>query len=166
MLSRLTWVALAVCVMGGVAGCGAPSGPPVVQEVMARDNIFPSYPQPDRTYLSFSSAHGFQVNYLRADGRAWLWYPGNSVGVPEEYETRTVNGTKAICWRHPSDSYKPVTRQHGGEFVCTPLELAQKANVAVLRGDPFSLASGKVPYRLDRCKAPEEFNFDRNRFGC
>lgn len=131
-----------------------------------RYNTFPNYPQVNRTYLSFDFSHGFQVNYLGPDGKAWLWYPGNRSGVPEDYKTDTIAGNKAICWRHPSNSYNPVTKRSGGPFRCTELLLSQKRVVSELPGDPYSLRSGKVPYILNRCTAPEAFQFDRERFGC
>ena len=118
------------------------------------------------TYLSFSQGHGFQVNYLSQDGRAWLWYPGNTGVVPEEWKLDVASGQRAICWRHPSNSYNPVTKQTGGQFACQSLELSQKAVVAKLVGDPYGLSTGRVPYPLQRCVAPTEFEFDRARFGC
>ena len=159
---------LSACLMGlGCSGPDSRSGVArAIAEVNARDVRFPDYPRPDMTYLSFSRAHGFQVNYLGRGGRAWLWYPGNLVGVPEEYKQETVSGREAICFRHPSTSYNPVTKTRGGGFACLPLEFQRKLIVAALAGDPFRLASGRVPYRLDRCMAPAEFTFDRKAIGC
>lgn len=137
-----------------------------IAEVNARENRFPSYPQPNTTYLSFSRAHGFQVNYLAPQGKAWLWYPGNRLGVPEEYKRDVVAGQQAICWRHPSNSYNPVTRKQGGAFSCQSLALSQRTIVAALPGDPFALSTGRVPYTLDRCTAPAQFSFDRNTISC
>jgi hypothetical protein len=154
-----------------IAGC-APSqrsGADVqsaIAEVNARKNLFPDYPQPDMTYLSFSKAHGYQVNYLAPEGRARLWYPGNRRGVPEEYKCDIVNGIDAICWRHPSGNSNPVTRTQGGGFQCSRLDQTQRSIVAALPGDPYALASGQVPRKLDRCAAPGEFEFDRDQFSC
>ncbi len=148
-----------------LVSCGS-SRQSAVSEVAAREIQFPNYPQAGFTYLSFSRAHGYQVNYLASGGRAWLWYPGNSVGVKEDWKRDTVAGTRALCWRHPQRSYNPVTKRSGGRFACQSLELSQKTIIARLGGDPFGLASGAVPYRLNRCKAPDAFSFDRARFGC
>jgi len=137
-----------------------------ISEVNSRENRFPSYPQPNTTYLSFSSAHGFQVNYIAPQGKAWLWYPGNQRVVPEEYKQDIVSGQEAICWRHPSNSYNPVTQASGGAFACQSLALTQRTIVAALPGDPFSLETGTVPFPLERCIAPVQFSFDRNKISC
>lgn len=153
-----------------VAGCAGQSPNTdlanAIAEVASRKNSFADYPQPDTTYLSFSRAHGFQVNYLAPQGKAWLWYPGNQRGVAEDYKLDVVAGQKAICWRHPSDSYNPVTRKQGGAFACQSLALSQRTIVAALPGDPFSLKSGRIPSTLERCTAPSLFRFDRNAISC
>ncbi len=137
-----------------------------IVEVSSRENHFPTYPQGNTTYLSLSPGHGFQVNFLAPNGKAWLWYPGNQFGVPEDYKTSIVSGQRAICWRHPTNSYNPVTKTSGGGFQCENLALAQRTIVASLPGDVFSLKTGLVPYTRRRCDAPQEFNFDRTRFSC
>ena len=158
-----TLCALAACDLGDAPSTARQAA---IADVAARENRFPDYPRAGRTYLSFSQAHGFQVNYLASSGRAWLWYPGNSAALPELYTRDVVNGRQALCWQHPAASYNPVTGQRGGAVACTPLEFAQRTIVAVLPGDPFGLASGAVPYRLDRCTAPTAFKFDRAAFRC
>ena len=161
-------VILAVALMA--SGCASPQSGAgtnsAITEVAARQNRFPTYPRPGTTYLSFSAAHGFQVNYLAPRGKAWLWYPGTARGMPEEYKTDTVAGRDVICWRHPSDSYNPVTGTRGGRFACQGLALSQRTIVAALPGDPFALKTGRVPYALQRCVAPPEFSFDRDAFSC
>ena len=133
------------------------------QEILSRPIQIPEYPQPDRTYLSFSQAHGFQVNYIASEGRAWLWYPRNRRSLPEEY---VVLPDKRICWRHSRKAYNPVTQQRGGAFGCQDLEFSQKTVVAALDGDPFKLSSGTVPSQRKKCVAPSEFDFDRTRYRC
>ncbi|MEM1079087.1 MAG: hypothetical protein AAGI09_11205 [Pseudomonadota bacterium] len=137
-----------------------------IAEMNARPNAFPDYPQPNRTYLSFSLAHGFQVNFFAGNGRAYLWYPGNRNVVAEAYKLDVVAGQQALCWRHPENSFNPVTRTTGGQFRCESLAMAQRTMAAVVAGDPYRLSEGNIPYVLDKCVAPEEFVFDRNRFSC
>lgn len=149
----IRFAALAALVL--LSACAAPGSnrASAIAEVSARENRFPDYPQPGMTYLSYSSAHGYQVNYLEA-GRAWLWYPGNRAVVPERW--RVIAG-RAVCWSHPPGSHNPVTGQGGGNEACAPLEFSRKTIVAALKGDPFALRSGRVPYPLGRCEAPEAF---------
>ncbi|MGR3481494.1 hypothetical protein [Salipiger marinus] len=153
-----------------LGGCSDQQPPPVsahaIAEVSVRQNRVPTYPQPDTTYLSFSRAHGFQVNYLAPEGKAWLWYPGNRLGVPEDYKRDVVAGQEAMCWRHPPNSFNPVTRKQGGTFACESLALARSTVVSALPADPFALQTGRVPYTLDRCAAPAEFSFDRTTISC
>lgn len=168
MLKRTALIAVAgLC---GILTACAPSAnggaERAISEVAGRSILFSDYPQPGKTYLSFSSAHGFQVNYLTAGGQAYLWYPGNSVILPEDYKRDVVAGRQALCWRHRRNTYNPVTKQRGGAFACTPLDMARKTIVAEVSGDPFKLASGTLPYRLDRCTAPDVFRFDREKYRC
>ncbi len=136
----------------------------VAQAEFRSRGLFDNYPQAETTYLSFSKQHGFQVNYIASNGKAWLWYPGNTGGVAEEWKLDTERD--AICWRHPSNTYNPVTKTTGGKFQCQNRSLSISTIVSSQPGDPYNLASGSVPNRRDKCSAPSEFNFDRTLFGC
>ncbi|GAW36531.1 hypothetical protein RA2_03603 [Roseovarius sp. A-2] len=169
LVRRVVRGALGAGIILTVVGCGGTPPTAVrtsVAEVESRTNRFPAYPVAGTTYLSFNRAHGFQVNYIAPQGRAWLWYPGNDRAVPEEWKTDTVRGIPAVCFRHPPGSFNPVTRRRDGAYTCQPLDLSQKTIVSSLEGDAFGLSSGEIPYRRSRCAAPEEFEFDRARFGC
>ncbi|MFN3208836.1 MAG: hypothetical protein ACE369_07515 [Roseovarius sp.] len=166
---------LLICAAAGLGACttaGVSGDPPrasaqaAIAEVSRRPISFPDYPAPGTTYLSFNKAHGFQVNYIAAGGRAWLWYPGNHMALPEDWRLDTVQGIRAICFRHPRNSRNPVTATRGGDYQCQAIELSQKTIVAKLSGDPFNLRSGEVPYRSSRCTAPDAFSFDRDRYRC
>ncbi len=169
MLNMVKLRAVAVIALAtlGLSACLAGNSVEnAVAEVQSRDNMFPSYPQAGNTYLSYSGPHGFQVEYVAHGGRSWLWYPGNRNGVPSEWKLETIRGIKAICFRHPASSYNPVTRSGGGGWGCQELVLSQKSTVARLSGDPFNLRLGTVPYQLNRCNAPDQFSFDREKFSC
>ncbi|GGF81955.1 hypothetical protein SAMN05216376_117100 [Mameliella alba] len=160
---RFLCIILLACL---AAGC-VPKGDLLsesIADVRDRPLTYPDYPRGNVTYLSFSAAHGFQVNYIRGDGKAWLWYPGNTVVVPEMWKIE--GGGTSLCWSHPSNSYNPVTRETGGGFTCSPRLFTARTVVAHLPGDPFKLSSGKIPYRLGKCDAPKAFSFDRTRFHC
>ncbi len=135
-----------------------------ISEVNRRPLVYANYPQSGYTYLSFSKAHGYQVNYIGSSGKAWLWYPGNSRIVPELWK-RDIE-RNAVCWAHPSNTYNPVTKTKGHSFMCENHTQAAKAVVSQISGDIFNLSAGKIPYRLEKCKAPVQFKFDRAKYKC
>ncbi|WP_146005655.1 hypothetical protein [Roseovarius mucosus] len=150
-----------------ISGCATPqpnTRAVAINEVAARNIEFENYPEAGNTYLSFSSAHGFQVNYIARNGNAWLWYPGNRAALKEEWMLDPQRN--AICWRHPENSYNPVTKSRGGAFACSDLRFARKTIVSQLSGDAFNLSSGRIPYVGEKCSAPREFAFDHERFSC
>lgn len=159
---------LAVALFGCTSGQspGTSNQAAAISEVLSRPITFPDYPKANMTYLSFSQGHGYQVNFIAPGGQAWLWYPGNVRGVPEEYKRDRVNGVDALCWRHPKQSFNPVTGQSGGRFACQSLVLSRKTIVAALPGDPFNLATGRVPYQLRKCGPPPEFQLAKDTFEC
>lgn len=121
----------------------------------------------DRTTLFHSSEHGTQVEYATADGRVFLWYPGNrdvisgrwrveEIGpVLVRHEGKAADAGKPkklakICFQYASNSYNPVTRQRGGSWSCT-LYGSLKASTRESRsGDVFNLANGRIPFVLSR----------------
>ncbi|WP_179380411.1 hypothetical protein [Jannaschia marina] len=106
----------------------------------------------DRTFITYNSFHGTQIEYHGTDGKAHLWYPGNFSGVPSnwkiEYDVRSRSHD--ICWQYPVRSYNPVTRQRGGRFDCQPNRFYLAGVTQILAGDPFNLASGRIPFRLSK----------------
>ncbi len=121
-----------------------PNAPPSVE---AARTIFAN-----RTMITHG-IHGTQIEYHRPDGRSFLWYPGNAVSVPAKWEVRPYLGRKSheICWQYPSRSKNGITGlSSGGRWQCTPSQYFFSSVKEVLEGDPFNLASGRVPYRLQR----------------
>lgn len=151
-----------------LVACGTPTQDvsSALEEIEQREIAIPNYPQVGRSYLSFDHAHGFQVTYLGENGVSWLWYPGNDAAVPARFAQKTVGGIGAMCWRYPSNSFNPVTRTTGGVERCSATSILRKRTVSELKGDPFGLSHGKVPYRLSKCVAPNAFIFDRSQVGC
>ena len=166
MLKRPRRAGVTLAAVLVLAGCADDRSSPAqaLRDVQSRSSMFPNYPQGEVTYLSYSHAHGFQVNFIAGDGTAWLWYPGNSKGVPEIWKISSDG--RLVCWQHPQNSSNPVTGTTGGTFACEPRELAQKTVISSLPGDVFHLRTGRIPYRRDKCTAPDWFAFDRAAFGC
>jgi len=109
----------------------------------------------DYTVLTGSDQHGYQVEYVAKDGNAYLWYPGNSRIVKQQWK---IEG-EDICFRSPSNTYNPVTRTTGGDWQCGRQGLWTLVLRGRLAGDVFGLSkSENVPYSRSRDDAPEEFN--------
>ena len=146
---------------GFQASCGGP--------IFARKDIdYPNYPETGFTYLSFSDpapgllkGHGFQVSYYKNSVETWLWYPGNERSLKGDWKI----SDEKTCYDYGPNTRNPVTGSTSG-FQCQSLEISRKLIVSRLDGDPFNLASGDVPSLLDKCTAPQEFEFDRQRFAC
>jgi hypothetical protein len=109
----------------------------------------------DRTHMTFDSGHGTQVEYLRPDGSAFLWYPGNSAIVPGQWkvETRenppTARVAVRICFKYGTDTYNPVTRKRGGAWTCGSARSHEQKIVETAAGDVFDLANRRtVPFKL------------------
>lgn len=91
-----------------------------------------------------SGGHGTQVEYHSRDGRVFLWYPGNTRAVTGTWELTGQEGWQFICYTYQSNSYNPVTGERGGAPEC---KKATSTNLGfALRGDPFHLSSGNVPF--------------------
>jgi hypothetical protein len=102
----------------------------------------------DSTLLSFSSFYGTQIEYLGADGRTFLWYPGNSVLVTGQWKVQSAGKWPEICFKYQENSYDPGTKRFGGAWECNEglAYIVHGEEIAV--GDPMSLASGKTPFVL------------------
>ena len=107
------------------------------------------------TNMTFSAHHGTQIEYLAADGRSFLWYPGNRVVVPGAWRSgpyRTALAAQpGICFRYGGDTYNPATGASGGQWECEPLAVYRAGLVDTTSGDPFALGrNAAVPFDLPR----------------
>jgi hypothetical protein len=106
----------------------------------------------DVTYRSYSWGHGNQIEHASADGRVYLWYPGNRVILPGRYDVRVVypnrcptNGNVVICFAYGANTYNPVTKHSGPGWECTMFRAWAEKRSEVVPGDPLGLARMKVP---------------------
>lgn len=107
------------------------------------------------TNMTFGASHGTQIEYLAADGRSVLWYPGNRVLVPGAWRYAPYPTASArlpgICFRYGADSYNPATGASGGQWECEPLAIYRRGLVDTTPGDPFGLGrTGAPPFDLPR----------------
>jgi len=118
----------------------------------------------NKTLRHYSPQHGTQVEYHTADGRAFLWYPGNAIIVAGEWRVEEMPNAPKLwemppgsgnivertlfwpCYRYGPNTYNPVTRQHGDKWQCVGL----LTGIGEARdGDLFRLArGGPVPFVL------------------
>ena len=104
------------------------------------------------TALTIGGGHGTQIEYLSADGTTDLWYPTNGRTVPGYWKVIDfAPGLPGICFLYGSNTYNPVTREGGGAWECdSPLKEYLSRVTQLIDGDPFRLATGKVPFVLPR----------------
>lgn len=112
-----------------------------------------------KTIHAWNGGHGTQIEYLAGNGRAYLWYPGNESVVVASWSLRnrdqkTIGGGSyqipEICYTYSKATYNPVTRKSGGNLECSSLSVFSIYIDEMAPGDPFGLASGKVPFPLDK----------------
>jgi hypothetical protein len=97
------------------------------------------------TNVSYDSGHGTQVEYLTGDGRAYLWYPGNTVVLSGRWKAAGDD----ICFAYSNGSYNPVTGKTGGGFECMPHRLWWGVVDERMKGDVLGLQGRKrVPFKL------------------
>jgi len=104
------------------------------------------------SYSGPNLGHGTQVEYHSPDGQVFLWYPGNRAPVRGAWK---VDGgfTPRLCYMYQENSYNPLTRQRGGKWECR--SLAGYELPVMIKGDPFNLASGKLPFVI-----PDKASYD------
>lgn len=107
------------------------------------------------TFLSYDPGHGAQIEYLDPNGASFLWYPGNrSVLVGAWKLDGFYGGRPGICFRYGANTYNPVTQARGGDWDCVVGSFHTLFVEERLVGDPFNLASGKLPYVLGKNDHP------------
>jgi hypothetical protein len=108
-----------------------------------------------QTMMSYDPGHGTQVEYIAPNGRTYLLYPGNKVIVHGSWKlARTDKPTIFnLCFKYPSNSYNPVTKQSGGAWECQIAGFYLRGIADHAKGDVLGLAkSSAVPFVLSRAR--------------
>lgn len=100
------------------------------------------------TVVYYGGGHGIQVEYYSRNGRSQLWYPGNSKTLPGWWKQQSDG--QEVCYRHPSYARNPVSGKNEGDWKCKSAVPTRLGVVANCSGDPFKLASGKIPFVLKK----------------
>jgi hypothetical protein len=99
------------------------------------------------THMSHDPAHGTQVEYLAANGKSYLWYPGNRSILPGRWKREGDN----MCFAYGANTYNPATGQSGGGFECMPFPLYWGGIEQRMPGDILGLANRTaVPFHLEK----------------
>jgi hypothetical protein len=89
--------------------------------------------------------HGSQIEYHAADGRSFLWYPGNQRPVQGRWKVEQgQSGVPLLCYQYGANTYNPVLGTRGGAWKCERQNWVSLGDA--FEGDPFRLASGRVPF--------------------
>lgn len=109
----------------------------------------------NETMMTYDPGHGTQVEYIAKNGKTYLLYPGNAKIVKGQWKLdRTANpNVFNLCFRYPSNSYNPVTKQAGGGWDCQPAGFYLMGVRDHLQGDVLGLSkSAQVPFVLEKRK--------------
>ena len=93
------------------------------------------------------NAHGTQIEYLAANGRTILWYPGNVSGVSGRWRLQMASYGLEMCFLYGEGGYNPVTGQRGGSWECDMAAYYILNRDEIVSGDPLRL-SQQIPYTL------------------
>jgi hypothetical protein len=115
----------------------------------------------NRTRLNLTTSHGPQVTYTSADGKTYLWYPGNQVILSGEWKVelrearRQTTGDMVqlpvICFKYGANTYNPATGSRGAVWECVLAEDSLGRSKESEAGDPFGLSKrAQPPFVLTR----------------
>lgn len=102
------------------------------------------------TVRTYSGFHGSQIEHLTADGRTFLWYPGNMRPVPGRWTVRQRGSRVQMCFQYGANTYNPADNTRGGDWECGPSRLYLLGAEEIAQGDPLDLSSGRLPFVLQR----------------
>jgi hypothetical protein len=109
----------------------------------------------DQTIIFYQPGHGVYVEYVDAKDRVYMWYRGNRQVVYGTWGVRFFDGVPKVCY-HYLDSVNGVTGEYEPTECIHPRQtLLAKERLDSRPGDPFGLASGKLPYRKSDRDVPE-----------
>lgn len=111
----------------------------------------------DRTDVSYMPGHGTQISYTSADGRAWLWYPGNPRILEGRWKLDDSKGMLQVCYDYGPGTRNPTMKDAPAGFQCGSFHNQNIFTLDTKRGDVFGLATAKVLKPLPRDAAKPYF---------
>jgi hypothetical protein len=104
----------------------------------------------DRTSVSYMPGHGTQISYTSADGRAWLWYPGNPRILEGRWKLDDSKDMLQVCYDYGPGTRNPMMKDAPSGFQCGSFHNQNIFTLDTKRGDVFGLATAKVLKPLPR----------------
>jgi hypothetical protein len=93
----------------------------------------------NKTMLFTGNGLSSRVEYLAADGRAYLWLINTNASAPTSW---TLDANKTICVSYPDH---PSNLKRLGKPQCSSIATWDQDVIGRADGDVFGLSSGKVP---------------------
>jgi hypothetical protein len=102
----------------------------------------------DKTIMTHGPGHGTQIEYFDEQGRAYLWYPGNSRVVTGDWALKMPKDRYELCFNYDTPSRNPVTLSTSRKWKCRDLASFTQHTKETRLSDIFDLASKEVPFPL------------------
>ncbi|MHC5652924.1 hypothetical protein [Stappia sp.] len=104
----------------------------------------------DRTSVSYMPGHGTQISYTSADGRSWLWYPGNSRILEGRWKLDDSKDYLQVCYDYGAGTRNPTMKKAGSSTQCGNFHNQEIFTLDTKRGDVFGLAGAAVARPLPK----------------
>lgn len=111
----------------------------------------------DRTDVSYMPGHGTQISYTSADGRSWLWYPGNPRILEGRWKLDDSKDYLQVCYNYGPGTRNPMMKDAGPGFQCGNFQHQNVFTLDTKRGDVFGLTGARVVKPLPRDAAKPYF---------
>ena len=108
----------------------------------------------DRTITYFQPGHGVFVEFTRADGRLFMWYPRNKSVVHGTWGLRDFNGPK-LCYKYLASAHGVTGEYEPTECIEPEQKLLEEFVLDSREGDPLGLSAGQIPYRKSSLDVPD-----------
>ncbi len=117
----------------------------------------------NKTIITYNRNFSTQIEFHSADGRTFLWFPGNQrivrglwkvqISVQSSPFSSKKYSVANLCYKYGPNTYNPVTKKSGGQWKCLNPGVVFKTKTAKRSGDTFGLLGRtKVPFILQRKK--------------
>jgi hypothetical protein len=101
----------------------------------------------NKTMVTYDRAHGTQVEFIAANGKTYLLYPGNKVVLRGSWKLSKTDIPKVfnLCFKYGANTYNPATGNSGGSWECQAAGFYLVNVVDTGEGDVLGLSRQKQP---------------------